>query len=201
MFDIKLTILSAPAMAKPVQKICTHLTASRLIRSYSWHYIIIAKDGNHGSLIEAMNELDRVFTPFSRAWRTAASRSVIVPIRVPQSSGPTIVPSSTITLNCEKRDSQQWPAGEQVATEMLNTFVDSWAGDYQEARDFPTMDNTSRLSPYLAIGVLSPRQCVAALLSRYPDATPKLCIRQILSSHKIGLRLLARTPVRDTPHR
>ena len=28
-----------------------------LIRSYGWHYIIVAKDGNHKSLIEAMNAL------------------------------------------------------------------------------------------------------------------------------------------------
>ena len=31
----------------------------RLIKSYGWHYIIIAKDGNHGSLIEAVDELDK----------------------------------------------------------------------------------------------------------------------------------------------
>ena len=28
-----------------------------LIRSYGWHYIIVAKDGNHKWLIEAMNVL------------------------------------------------------------------------------------------------------------------------------------------------
>ena len=31
----------------------------RLVKSYGWHYIIIAKDGNHGSLIEAVDELDK----------------------------------------------------------------------------------------------------------------------------------------------
>ncbi len=31
----------------------------RLIRSYGWHFIIVAKDDNHGSLIEAMDELDK----------------------------------------------------------------------------------------------------------------------------------------------
>lgn len=31
----------------------------RLIKSYGWHYIIVAKDGNHGPLIEAMDELDK----------------------------------------------------------------------------------------------------------------------------------------------
>ncbi|MTI11776.1 transposase [Sansalvadorimonas verongulae] len=29
-----------------------------LIKSYGWHFIIVAKDGNHGSLVEAMDTLD-----------------------------------------------------------------------------------------------------------------------------------------------
>ena len=31
----------------------------QLIRSYGWHFIIVAKDGNHASLIEVMDEFDR----------------------------------------------------------------------------------------------------------------------------------------------
>ena len=31
----------------------------RLIRSYGWHFIIIAKDDNHASLIKAVDALDR----------------------------------------------------------------------------------------------------------------------------------------------
>ncbi len=31
----------------------------QLIKSYGWHYIIVAKDGNHASLVEAMDELDK----------------------------------------------------------------------------------------------------------------------------------------------
>lgn len=31
----------------------------RLIKSYGWHYIIVAKDGNHGALVEAVDELDK----------------------------------------------------------------------------------------------------------------------------------------------
>lgn len=31
----------------------------RLIKSYGWHYIIVAKDGNHAALIETVDELDK----------------------------------------------------------------------------------------------------------------------------------------------
>ncbi|PWI32708.1 deoxyribodipyrimidine photo-lyase [Vibrio albus] len=35
--------------------------------------------------------------------------------------------------------------------------------EYATRRDFPALSGTSQLSPYLAIGALSPRQCVAAM--------------------------------------
>ena len=38
--------------------------------------------------------------------------------------------------------------------------------DYGETRDFPAQAGTSVLSPYLAAGIISPRQCVGALQQR-----------------------------------
>ncbi|MGG5828574.1 deoxyribodipyrimidine photo-lyase, partial [Aeromonas salmonicida] len=38
--------------------------------------------------------------------------------------------------------------------------------DYGETRDFPAQAGTSILSPYLAAGIISPRQCVGALQQR-----------------------------------
>lgn len=42
--------------------------------------------------------------------------------------------------------------------------------DYDKTRDRPDLDGTSRVSAYLAVGVLSPRQCLNALLTEVPDA-------------------------------
>lgn len=58
-----------------------------------------------------------------------------------------------------------WPAGEDVAHERLRCFVDESIVDYHDTRDLPAIPGTSRLSPYLAAGVLSPRQCLHAALS------------------------------------
>ncbi|WMI98982.1 deoxyribodipyrimidine photo-lyase [Pseudomonas chlororaphis subsp. aurantiaca] len=57
-----------------------------------------------------------------------------------------------------------WPAGENVAQQRLAHFAEAQLDHYQAERDFPAKPGTSQLSPYLAAGVLSPRQCLHAAL-------------------------------------
>jgi deoxyribodipyrimidine photo-lyase len=57
-----------------------------------------------------------------------------------------------------------WPAGEDAALQRLADFAEERMAWYQERRDFPAIDGTSQLSPYLAAGVVSPRQCLHAAL-------------------------------------
>ena len=59
-----------------------------------------------------------------------------------------------------------WPAGETASLDRLTAFADERLADYDRSRDFPARTGTSRLSPYLAAGVLSPRQCLHAALQR-----------------------------------
>ncbi|MFZ6045279.1 deoxyribodipyrimidine photo-lyase [Pseudomonas sp. CR3202] len=59
---------------------------------------------------------------------------------------------------------QLWPAGEDAAGERLEAFAMEELCCYAERRDFPAQSGTSQLSPYLAAGVLSPRQCLHAAL-------------------------------------
>lgn len=58
-----------------------------------------------------------------------------------------------------------WPAGERAACARLATFAEDELRRYHAVRDLPAVEGTSRLSPYLASGVLSPRQCLHAALS------------------------------------
>lgn len=58
-----------------------------------------------------------------------------------------------------------WPAGEEHARQRLSGFVDDDMADYPEQRDLPAVDGTSQLSPYLAAGVISVRQCLHAALA------------------------------------
>ncbi|MGB0894681.1 MAG: deoxyribodipyrimidine photo-lyase [Parashewanella sp.] len=114
-------------------------------------------------------QMFKVFTPFKRRWREIAAQLAIYPL-----SKPTTLYSpqafKPIILNCEKISSKAWPAGESAAQQLLNRFSQQSLARYKDNRDFPALNATSQLSPYLAIGVLSPRQCFAAILAQYPSA-------------------------------
>ena len=60
---------------------------------------------------------------------------------------------------------EHWPAGEGEAQARLARFVDEAIEDYDTARDLPAKPGTSQLSPYLAAGIVSPRQCLHAALA------------------------------------
>ncbi|MFM7274826.1 MAG: deoxyribodipyrimidine photo-lyase, partial [Gammaproteobacteria bacterium] len=57
-------------------------------------------------------------------------------------------------------DTGWWPAGEEAAQARLRHFAEGPIHRYHEDRDVPSLDGTSRLSPYLACGVLSVRRCL-----------------------------------------
>ena len=53
---------------------------------------------------------------------------------------------------------EAWQPGERGAHELLEIFADDAIGDYAHARDLPARHGTSRLSPHLHFGEISPRQ-------------------------------------------
>ena len=53
---------------------------------------------------------------------------------------------------------EHWAPGEAAAQKRLAYFVDELLGDYPQGRDRPDVDGSSRLSPCLHWGELSPRQ-------------------------------------------
>jgi deoxyribodipyrimidine photo-lyase len=62
-------------------------------------------------------------------------------------------------------DGRQWPAGENAASDHLERFLRFRGRHYQRQRDFPNVRGTSELSPYLALGMISYRQCLQAVMS------------------------------------
>ena len=53
-----------------------------------------------------------------------------------------------------------WPAGEVAAQDRLANFLSLKVKSYSETRNSPILDGTSRISPYLALGILSPKRCI-----------------------------------------
>ena len=61
-------------------------------------------------------------------------------------------------------DMELWPSGELAARRRLENFLSEKAFDYAKNRNDPILDGTSRISPYLAIGVISNRRCILEAL-------------------------------------
>lgn len=116
-----------------------------------------------GSLRTQQGQMFQVFTAFKKAcWqRLHAAPPVSLPRPVPQA--PTGIDSQLDAIQphlAHNSDWEQlWPAGEDHAWQQLNHFCQQNIHQYQQERDFPALDNTSRLSPALACGLLSVRSC------------------------------------------
>ena len=54
---------------------------------------------------------------------------------------------------------ERWTPGEAGARDKLERFIAEAVGDYKDDRDRPDLFATSRLSPHLHFGEISPHQC------------------------------------------
>ena len=57
-----------------------------------------------------------------------------------------------------------WPAGEDEAKTKLLKFLDEKVINYSKNRNDPILDGTSRISPYLASGIISSKKCILEAL-------------------------------------
>ena len=117
-----------------------------------------------------------VFTPYKRAWLNRLSlggRADAQPLDapaltpLPQTWADVGLPALPTAEELGFRVTQELPpGGESEALRRLARFKDSGALQaYSAQRDFPAIEGTSRLSPYLRFGAISPRQCFSAAVS------------------------------------
>ncbi|WP_413730755.1 deoxyribodipyrimidine photo-lyase [Sodalis sp. RH22] len=125
-----------------------------------------------GSVRTGDSGMYKVFTPFRNAF-----------LRKLAEADPQCLPAPSRRINAapepadglapfdypRQAPGEAYPAGEDVALSRLRTFCHQQMQDYRKMRDIPSQDATSRLSAYLALGVLSPRQCYNRLRSAYPQ--------------------------------
>ncbi|MDX1611885.1 MAG: deoxyribodipyrimidine photo-lyase, partial [Candidatus Thermoplasmatota archaeon] len=118
-----------------------------------------------------------VFTPFWR--KLQAELTVGDPVGVPDLADaapdgwPGRVPLDELGLDPGHAWTQgladAWEVREAAGLQVLSTFLDERVEAYPEDRDVPATQGTSRLSPYLAHGHVSPRQAWHAAQSRMED--------------------------------
>ena len=107
-----------------------------------------------------------VFTPFRTRWLASVDAAQLEPQRAARKQRsidvePDAVPRRLGGAGAD-RLAGLWPGGERAARKRLAAFVVVALPHYHVDRDRPDLDGTSRLSPYLAVGAVSPRQCIAA---------------------------------------
>lgn len=109
-----------------------------------------------------------VFTPFRRVWEKKALEFIETTSPPAKQEllelEPSPIPDAVTGFDFDQLNSELWPPGEAEAQSRLEQFVDR-IDDYHDARDIPSLEGTSLLSPYLAAGVISPRQCLSAAVA------------------------------------
>jgi deoxyribodipyrimidine photo-lyase len=108
-----------------------------------------------------------VFTPFKRRWmEVVKERGGVRVVSGPGKQAGTVRAGDAVPERLEGFVSKVpvgvWPAGESHARERLARFVAKGLAPYKARRDTPSIEGTSALSPYLAVGAVSARQCVVA---------------------------------------
>ena len=109
------------------------------------------------------------FTPFNRAWRAElALTGVIAPSQLPQQDVSAQLQPLPV-CPAARRDSSPWPVGETAAQQRLQRYLEQQVNNYASERDIPSLDSTSRLSPYWELGILGPQAAARQLQQFSPE--------------------------------
>ena len=120
----------------------------------------------------------RIYTPFSRAVMEhmpppdpiSRVRTIAAPTSWPQSDDLASWDLLPTDPDWASGFSGDWSPGEEGARANVAAFVDE-VGDYPTARNLPSVEGTSRLSPHLHFGEVSPAYVWHRILSSKKDAT------------------------------
>jgi deoxyribodipyrimidine photo-lyase len=113
-----------------------------------------------------------VFTPFYRRWLAVERRPVTaapsslpgLPARLARARLPTVA-----SLGVDRSAAGAMLGGERAGRARLARFLKDGVAGYQRDHDMPGVEGTSRLSPYLHFGCVSPRE-IEQRLPRGPGA-------------------------------
>jgi deoxyribodipyrimidine photo-lyase len=159
-----------------------------------------------GAITNGQGEPFRVFTPF---WRACQGALAAVPrpqpaprVVAPAERTPAGLPLEALGLlpriRWDRGFAARWAPGEDGALARLEAFLDAEVAAYAERRDRPDLPATSRLSPHLHFGELSPRQVLAAAMRSAADAGSGRGAQSFL--RELGWREFAHHLLHAFPH-
>ncbi len=121
-----------------------------------------------GTVLTAQGKPYTVFTPFKRRWLAQVSSAACQCLPPPRrqdrpDAGDSRIPNRSGGVPRD-RVAAMWPGGSKEAELRLTRYLAERVHRYHLDRDFPAVDGTSALSPYLSTGCISARQCLEAAL-------------------------------------
>src|ERR1700693_1948106 len=136
----------------------------------------IRAESHQGNLLfepeEILTKQQRPYHVFPPFWKACLSRKPVTPLLAPERwSSPTRWPKSLAIESLELEPKIDWAArfrdvwrpGGRGAHERLRRFRENALAAYVRGRDRPGAEGTSRLSPHLHFGEISPRQVWSGL--------------------------------------
>ena len=109
-------------------------------------------------------EQRKVFTPFYRLWQGKKKRTVLLSPEKIGSPKIEIPDLKNLTAELDYEENEHWPM--DFPDSRLENFN---FDEYENTRNYPYMDGTSKLSPYLRFGVVSVRKVYKAATEESPE--------------------------------
>ncbi len=122
-----------------------------------------------GSILTGEGKPYSVFTPFKRKWiENFTLDKLDIEFKYTEKKSTKIKSNiNDFNFNFQKThsvDMSLWPIGENEAQMRLQSYLDKNIFKYAQDRNDPIIDGTSRLSAYLASGIISPKRCILEAL-------------------------------------
>ena len=122
-----------------------------------------------GTILTGEGKPYSVFTPFKRRWIDNFNLDLLDIEFEYTKKKTTKIKSNLNKFDFQFKKNNQvdmslWPAGESEALSRLNIYLDKNIFRYAQDRNDPIIDGTSRLSAYLASGIISPKRCILEAL-------------------------------------
>ncbi|MBK1717956.1 cryptochrome/photolyase family protein [Thiocystis violacea] len=130
---------------------------------------------------EIANTQGQPYRVFSAFWRACVkSLALVQPIPAPETLPAGPVPEWTLALDdlellprlhWDQGMRDTWTPGEATALALVRSFLETRIAAYGEDRDRPDRPGTSRLSPHLHFGEISPRRLLSLIREQVGDPT------------------------------
>ena len=114
-----------------------------------------------GSVTTQQGDPYRVYSPFRKAWTKLMTDQIRAPFAAPEPRTTAIDPQLLAhSVTPDVSQDPLWSVDEDKAHNALEVFLTDKGQSYEEDRNIPSIEGTSRLSMLIALGILSARQCV-----------------------------------------